>query len=177
VTPCVVRLEQREDRVAIRKLHEAAFARHFEARLVDVLREKARPYLGMVAIDHQGLLGHLLFTPVRCAAQPDARLLGLAPMAIRPERQRQGLGTRLLKAGLSAARDTGARGLLVLGDPAFYGRFGFEAAERWQLHCSWEVPAGAFMARELNAPGLTGLSGLISYHPAFDGEGIATIAG
>ncbi len=174
MTTCVIRLEQKEDRGEIKHLHEAAFGRRFEASLVDVLRRNARPYLGLVAISKDGLIGHLLFTPVHCESQPEARLLGLAPMAVLPPFQRQGIGTRLLRGGLSAARDTGARAALVLGDPAFYGRFGFTPAAAHGLHCAWEVPADAFMVQPLNAPGLDGLNGLISYHGAFDGEGIAT---
>lgn len=170
---CLIRIEQDEDHAEISRLHEAAFGRHFEARLVETLRRNARPYLGLVAIAPDGLLGHLLFTPVRCAAQPDARLLGLAPMAVKPEFQKQGIGTRLIRGGLSAARDTGARAAVVLGDPAYYGRFGFTAASEHGLDCAWEVPQGAFMVQGLNPPGLAGLHGLISYHNAFDGEGIA----
>jgi len=173
VTNCLIRTEQDEDRTAISRLHEAAFGRHFEARLVETLRRKARPYLGLVAIAHDELIGHLLFTPVRCAMQPEARLLGLAPMAVKPEFQKQGIGTRLIKGGLSAARDTGARAVVVLGDPAYYGRFGFTPAATHDLTCAWEVPQGAFMVQALNPPGLADLGGLISYHAAFDGEGIA----
>lgn len=174
MTGCIIRIEQEEDRTAISRLHEAAFGRHFEARLVETLRRKARPYLGLVALARDELVGHLLFTPVRCTSQPDARLLGLAPMAVAPGWQRQGIGSRLVKGGLSAARDTGARAVVVLGDPAYYGRFGFVPASGHELECAWEVPPGAFMVQPLNPPGLQGLSGLISYHGAFDGEGIAT---
>lgn len=173
MTRCLVRLEQPEDQPGISALHEAAFARQFEARLVERLRQKARPYLGLVAEHRDGLLGHLLMTPVRCDALPEARLLGLAPMAVAPSEQGKGIGSQLLRGGLSAARDTGARAVVVLGEPAFYERFGFADAEPYDLHCAWEVPAGAFMVQALNAPGLEGLQGLIRYHPAFDGEGIA----
>ncbi len=173
MTNCLIRIEQDEDQAAISRLYEAAFGRHFEARLVETLRRRARPYLGLVAIAQDELLGHLLFTPVRCAAQPDARLLGLAPMAVKPEYQKQGIGTRLIRGGLSAARDTGARAAVVLGDPDYYGRFGFTPAADHDLTCAWEVPEGAFMVQALNPPGLAGLGGLISYHGAFDGEGIA----
>jgi len=174
VTNCLVRIEQQEDRAAISKLHEAAFGRHFEARLVETLRRKARPYLGLVALSKDQILGHILFTPVRCAAQPDARLLGLAPMAVLPEFQSEGIGTRLVKGGLSAARDTGARGVFVLGDSAYYQRFGFTPAADHGLRCAWEVPEDAFMVQALNPPGLNDLSGLVNYHDAFFGEGIAT---
>lgn len=174
MTSSLIRIEQKEDRAAISQLHETAFGRHFEARLVETLRNEVRPYLGLVAFSGDELVGHLLLTPVLCAALPDARLLGLAPMAVAPAWQRQGIGTRLVKGGLSAARDTGARAVVVLGDPAYYGRFGFTSAAEHKLNCAWEVPPGAFMVQALNPPGLRGLSGLISYHGAFDGEGIAT---
>ncbi len=170
---CLVRLEQREDAAGIRGLLETAFPTTFEARLVDALRAQARPYLGLVATRGETLLGHILFTPVQCMRLPAARLFGLGPMAVAPDQQRQGIGTRLMKGGLSAARDTGARAVVVLGHPEYYPRFGFEPAADRGLHCAWEVPREAFMARSLSPGGLDGLAGLVRYHPAFEGEGIA----
>jgi len=170
---CLVRLEQRGDAGAIRAVHEAAFDTTFEARLVDRLRAKARPYLGLVATRGESVLGHILFTPVQCVASPEARLLGLAPMAVAPEWQGRGVGTRLARGGLSAARDTGALAVFVLGHADYYPRFGFAPAAARGLSCPWEVPAEAFMTRELAPGGLDGLSGEIRYHPAFDGVGIA----
>ena len=173
MTDCLVRVEQREDAPAIRALLEAAFPGHFEARLVDELRKKARPYLGLVALNASALLGHLLFTPVRCTEVPDARLFGLGPMAVDPAHQRQGIGSQLMRGGLSAARDTGAAAVFVLGHPEYYPRFGFEKASDHGLRCPWEVPDEAFMVLPLRKDGLIGLTGEIRYHPAFEGDGIA----
>lgn len=169
----MIRLEQRQDSQGIRALYEAAFPTTFESRLVDQLREAARPYLGLVALRDGEVCGHILFTPVTNDGAPTARLLGLAPMAVIPELQRKGLGTRLAKGGLAAAKDTGARAVFVLGHVDYYPRFGFEPAAMHGLRCPWEVPEEAFMARPLQPGGLEGLSGMVRYHPAFEGEGIA----
>lgn len=168
--PCLVRLEQREDAAAIRDLLEDAFPTTFEAALVDALRRRARPYLGLVAERADRLLGHVLFTPVTCEADPSARLLGLGPIAVASDSQGRGVGTRLGRAGLSAARDTGARAVFVLGDPDFYTRLGFEAASAYDLRCAWEAPDGAFRVLPLADDGLKGIEGLVRYHPAFEGD-------
>lgn len=163
----LLRMEQREDAMEISALLEQAFPAGPEARLVERLRREARPYLGWVAERAGKIVGHILFTPVRCASQPEARLLGLGPMAVVPSLQGRGIGTRLGRAGMAAAGDTGARAVVVLGHPGFYPRFGFQPASQWGLACSWDVPDEAFMVRPLNGDKLQGLSGTLRYHAAF----------
>ncbi len=163
----LLRMEQRDDAPAIEALLAEAFPEGPEAFLVERLRREARPYLGWIAERGGQVVGHILFTPVRCASDPEARLLGLGPMAVAPALQRRGIGTRLAHAGLAAAGDTGARAVVVLGHPDYYPRFGFRPASEAGLHCAWEVPDEAFMIRPLNGDTLDGLSGLIHYHAAF----------
>ncbi len=163
----LLRMEQRDDASAISALLTEAFPDGPEARLVERLRREARPYLGWIAERGGQVVGHILFTPVRCESDPEARLFGLGPMAVAPAFQGRGIGTRLGHAGLAAAGDTGARAVVVLGHPDYYPRFGFRPASTAGLRCAWDVPDEAFMIRPLNGDGLEGLSGMIEYHPAF----------
>lgn len=163
----LLRMEQRDDAPAIEALLLEAFPGGPEARLVDRLRGEARPYLGWIAERGGQVVGHILFTPVRCESDLQARLLGLGPMAVAPAFQGRGIGTRLGHAGLAAAGDTGARAVVVLGHPGYYPRFGFRPAGEVGLRCAWEVPEEAFMVRPLNGDRLEGLAGLVHYHPAF----------
>lgn len=163
----LLRMEQSDDAEAVQALLLDAFPGGPEARLVQQLRAEARPYLGWIAERAGRVVGHILFTPVRCDAAPEARLLGLGPMAVATPLQRQGIGTRLARAGLAAAGDTGARAVFVLGHPAYYPRFGFRPASESGLSCPWDVPDEAFMVRPLNGDTLSDLSGVVRYHRAF----------
>ena len=96
-------------------------------------------------------------------------MMGLAPMAVAPARQRGGIGSALVRAGLERCREMGAAAVVVLGHPDFYPRFGFLPAARLGLSCEYDVPAEAFMAMELEPNGLRGAAGIVSYHPAFAG--------
>lgn len=163
-----LRAERDGDESAIHALNRSAFATAAEADLVATLRREANPFISLVAEDDGDMLGHILFTAVGLAEHPRVPVLGLAPMAVTPARQRQGLGSALVESGLGVCRQYGAMGVVVLGHPDFYRRFGFLPASHFGLHSSYPVPDDVFMALELQPEGLTGLNGLVSYQPAFD---------
>jgi putative acetyltransferase len=95
--------------------------------------------------------------------------VGLAPMAVLPERQRRGIGTRLVEAGLAQCRNIGYDGVVVLGHPTYYPRFGFVPASRFGLSGEYEAPDEAFMVLALR-PGVIGKSqGIVRYQPEFHG--------
>ena len=169
----LIRLEQPEDAQPLDALLKASFPGHFEARLVRTLRQSSRLYLGMVAQQAAGLLAFLLFTPVRCPARPKARLLGLGPVAVTPAARGQGLGTRLLRAGLSAARDTGAEAVFVQGDSGFYDDFGFVPAATLGLETLWHPPGSELLIKSLQGTAPRDLGASVYFHPAFEGEGLA----
>jgi putative acetyltransferase len=98
--------------------------------------------------------------------ETEAKLIG-APMAVAPPRQRSGIGSALVKAGLAHCKELGAVAVVVLGHPEFYPKFGFSPAARFGLKCEYDVPAEAFMAIELRAGILRGASGTVKYHAAF----------
>ena len=107
-----------------------------------------------------------MFTPVSLP-EFGRLVMGLAPMAVAPSRQRRGIGSALVEAGLARCKELGAVAVVVLGHPEFYPRFGFVPAARFGLECEYEVPVEAFMAMELQPHALRGAAGKVSYHPAF----------
>jgi putative acetyltransferase len=143
----------------------SAFPSVAEANLVDALRQQQASSVSLVADDGGQVVGHILFSAVTLD-DADIGILGLAPMAVLPGRQRQGIGSELVRAGLDASRKRGAAAVVVVGHPAFYPRFGFIPASRFGLRCEYEVPDDVFMALELR-PGVLRTGGFVRYHPAF----------
>jgi putative acetyltransferase len=162
-----IRDEQPGDIPAIRAVNMAAFPTPAEADLVDALRTEASGLVSLVAEDEPGVIvGHIMFSPVTLAGEAPL-LMGLAPMAVMPGRQRQGIGSRLIAAGLERCGQLGAAAVVVLGHADYYPRFGFAPASRFGLRCEYDVPDDVFMARELRGGGLNGLTGTIRYHSEF----------
>ena len=165
-----IRAEVDADRAAVHAVNLAAFGQPAEADLVDRLRAAGRATVSLVATAGGEVVGHILFSPVTVepAPSPPPSWLGLAPMAVRPERQRDGIGSALVRAGLAAAGAGGATAVVVLGHPDYYPRFGFAPASRVGLRCIYDSPDEAFMALELTPGGLAGHRGLVRYAPEFD---------
>lgn len=122
----VIRAEQPGDGPEIYGVNREAFGGDDEAKLVDRLREGEGTFLSLVAVDGAAVVGHILFTDVRIVL-PDEELhgLGLAPMSVLPPWQRQGVGSRLVREGLEHCREAAASGVVVVGHPEYYPRFGF----------------------------------------------------
>lgn len=166
----VIRNERPEDARRLRELHRAAFGGNVEADLVDTLRDAGCALVSLVAEDAGGLIGHLLFSPVTLEGRPSLNMMGLAPMAVTPPRQRQGTGSFLVAEGLARCRALGAGAVVVLGHPDYYTRFGFRAAGGYGLACEYDAPAEAFMALELVPGYLDEAGGTVRFHPAFPRE-------
>ena len=162
-----IRPEIASDVHRIHAINRAAFETPAEANLVDALREQARPIISLVAEIDGEALGHIMFSPVTLDADPDLPLMGLAPMAIAPAHQRSGIGSALVRVGLERCKAIGAAGVVVLGHPEYYPRFGFVPASRFGLRSEYDAPDEAFMAMELLDGAFDGKSGLITYHSAF----------
>lgn len=161
-----VREEVTADRSAIHDIHRSAFETPAEARLVDELRAAGAVSLSLVA-ERNGLpAGHVLYSPVTIADQ-ECAAIGLAPVAVLPEFQRQGIGTALIRESLRLCRQHGYQSVCVLGHPEFYSRFGFRPAAEFGLTCEYDVPAEAFMVLELQPDSLRQCSGVVRYHPLF----------
>jgi putative acetyltransferase len=166
-----IRLEQPGDIDAITSLNQLAFDRHDEAFLIAHLREHAQPYVSLVAEDDNGqIIGHILFTPASIHNTPeDVQGMGLAPMAVHPDHQRQGIGSKLIKAGINHMADMQIPYVIVLGHVDYYPRFGFVPASLRNIRCQWlGIPDEAFMILVLDPIVMQNVSGTAYYHPIFE---------
>jgi len=167
-----IRAEKEEDRPAIYEVNKLAFGQEDESRLVDALRESNDFIydLSLVAVKEGKIVGHILFSPIAIETEIGlVRILSLAPMAILPEFQRQGIGSELVRRGLKECQRFGHEVVVVIGHPDYYPRFGFTSARAKGLEAPFEVPDEAFLVLEIKDGALEGISGKIKYPPAFDG--------
>lgn len=158
---------------AVADVHRRAFGSDIESDLaLGLMRDPGFVRtLSFVAEDGGRLLGHVLFSRAwleRDDGQPGFPLLVLAPLAVVPEAQREGVGTALVEAAIALAGESGEIAVLVFGDPAYYGRFGFESA--WPKGVRTPYPAEpewGWQALEL-APGIIGAPGVLRVAPPLD---------
>ena len=161
----IVRPETPGDIQAIRVVEEAAFGQSAEARLVDDLRTAGDSIFSLVAVDNGTVVGHALFSRMKAPFPA----LALAPVAVLPERQRMGVGSRLISEGIARSEAAGWLGIFVLGDPAFYRRFGFDAGKARGFISPYAGPH--LMALPLGRSELPANTGSIQHAPAFAGLG------
>lgn len=169
MTGLSIRAERPEDEDAVRRVELEAFGRAEEADLVEALREGAAEFVSFVAVEDGEVVGHVLFTEVELEAGADAEGLGLAPLAVSPSHQSRGIGTALVEAALAHLADSGVDFVVVLGDPAFYERFGFVPAATYGLGCVYDAPPEAFHALELTEGALAEAAGIVRYRREFGG--------
>jgi len=163
-----IREETPADYARVDQIQEAAFGGPAEARLVRSLRTSAKPRLSLVAETRGALVGHIFFSPVSIEGPAVApRSAGLAPLAVVPEMQRQGAGSALVRAGLTACVPLGWQAVFLLGEPAYYSRFGFVLAAPMGLRYESRSFDPAFQALELIDGALSGCTGWVRYHQAF----------
>lgn len=159
-----IRPERPGDEPGIRAVHLACFPGPAEADLVDALRAAGRLTFSLVAEVDGTIVGHVAFSPVTASGAPNG--IGMAPVAVASSHRRQGIAAELIRAGLDACRSAGFTWAVVLGNPAYYGRFGFQAATGFGL--SDEYGGGpAFQAMELWPGGVPVGAGLVRYAPEF----------
>ena len=162
-----IRNETPADIEAVRNLNLAAFDGAAESRLVDGLRENAESLLSLVAEDDGVIVGHILFSPVIHSKDADLKMMGLAPMAVAPDRQKSGIGSALAREGLERCRAMGVAGVVVLGHPQYYPRFGFVPSSEFGIVSEYDVPEDVFMVLELEPGALQNKSGRVHYHREF----------
>lgn len=170
-----IRCETPDDVGAVREVNELAFGQPAEAELVARLRRACRDALSLVAVDEErgAIVGHILFTPVVVEGHGRRVVgMGLAPMAVRPDCQRQGIGSQLVRHGLKILGERRCPFVVVVGHAEYYPRFGFEPASRHGLASQWEgMPDEAFMVTILDQPAMTGVRGVARYRAEFDEVG------
>lgn len=164
----LIRTEAPADNLSIDRLLKATFPTHAEADLVRTLRENGKITLSIVASDDEGqVIGSAQFSPVTMAGM-DYGWQGLAPVAVAEEYRNQGIAEQMIREGLNMLLELGYPACVVLGDPAYYSRFGFAGAEQHRFRCQWDIPEGAFQVLDLTGESFAGLSGLIEYTEEFD---------
>ena len=159
-----IREEHPSDVAFIRDLNKRAFEQEQEGNIVDALRSNGAALLSMVATLNGRVVGHIMYSPLVVGELTGA---ALGPMAVLPEHQRQGIGTKLVEAGNRKLKDDGCPFIIVVGHPNYYPRFGFVPANTHGIECEWEVPTDAFMLLVLNQSKLQGVAGLAKYRHEF----------
>jgi putative acetyltransferase len=163
-----VREEAAGDAAAVRRVNSQAFGRPAEADLVEALRRHGAVVLSLVAERAGEVLGHILFSPVAIRGTAGIRpTVSLGPLAVLPGARREGIGSALVRDGLEHLRRGGHGAVVVLGDPAYYSRFGFSPAGAIGLRSEYAASPEAFMAIELVPGTLAGAGGFVTYDPAF----------
>lgn len=159
-----VRPETAADIAAIHAVHRAAFPGVQEAGLVDTLREDGDLILSLVAERDGAIVGHVAFSRMRVENEDGThRAVALAPVGVKLEHQRKGVGTALIEHGVSALRRAGETLVFVLGEPDYYGRFGFDYDAAAQFTSPFPKPYFQSLALTDRAP----RSGLVHYAAAF----------
>ncbi|MCP6760595.1 MAG: N-acetyltransferase [Fischerella sp. CENA71] len=155
--------------LTIRQLITQAFGQVKVAELVDIIRESENfiPELSLIAVENGEVLGHILFSQI-IIETPNQTIpsLALAPLAVKPSHQCQGIGSRLVETGLSKCREFDYPVVIVVGEPAYYQRFGFQTAGQFGLRSSLSFPDEVFMVLELKPAALKNIAGTVRY-PAY----------
>lgn len=154
----------------IRALLDAAFKQKDEGVLVEKLfsSEQFIPELSLLIREEHKLIAYLLFTLLHIdTAQGLKPALALAPIAVAPEYQKQGIGAWLIRQGLVKAEKLGYEAVIVLGHAAYYPKFGFKPASHWGITAPFPVPDDVFMGLELRENALANRSGKVVYAKEF----------
>ena len=172
----IVRQEEEKDYEAVYQtvkeaFEKAVFSNHDEHDLVIRLRSSGAfvPELSLVAEIDGNIIGYVLFTKalIRKGIEEHLTLI-LAPIAVLPEFQRQGIGRRLIEAGHEAARKLGFTSSLLVGHPSYYPRFGYKPAENLGITTKLDLPPDVFMVCEIIPSGLNGVKGELIFAPEFN---------
>jgi putative acetyltransferase len=152
----MIRKEENTDHQWVREVVRAAFPTEEESKLVDVLRENNKAIISLVAVINDKVLGHILFSPVSTPPS-EAKGIGLAPVSVKPEFQGQGIGSQLIREGLRLCKELQHDYVVVLGDPNYYQRFGFQKASDFGIQNEYGVDDEFMMIQFSTGSELQGL--------------------
>jgi putative acetyltransferase len=163
-----IRPSTEQDYTKIAEIHTLAFSQENEAKLVNEIRQSNRyiPELSLVAEINDFIVGHILLSYIDLVGEQTRQVLGLAPVAIHPQFQRQGIGSALVQAGLDKADAMGEELVIVLGHPHFYSKFGFKSSVTYGIESPFPVPEDVFMVKFLKND--QHYKGKVVYPPAFN---------
>ena len=160
------RPEAPSDHEAIARVIRDAFGGEDEVRLVDNLRDSGHLLLSMVAEEDGAIVGHIAYSPMTVDSDTASyNAICLAPLAVTPSRQKQGVGGDLMRASLDELRATSGGAVFLLGHPSYYPRFGFRPAREFGIH--YQDDRDAFMALELTPGALDNVTGTAHFSPEF----------
>jgi putative acetyltransferase len=160
-----IREERPADVAAVREVNRRAFEQERESNIVDALRANGGALLSLVATIDDQVVGHVMYSRVSVGDMVNGAALG--PMAVLPEHQRQGIGTRLIDTANQKIKDAGYPFIIVVGHAEYYPRFGFRPAGKYGIKCEWDVPEEVFMVLMLDAAKMQGVAGLAKYRDEF----------
>jgi putative acetyltransferase len=159
-----IRNEETRDVDAVREILRATFPTDAESRLVDALRANGKAIISLVAVSGDEVVGHILFSEVTTAPPNEAKGIGLAPVAVRPDMQSRRIGSRLIHHGLRLCNQLEYDYCVVLGSPEYYGRFGFEKASNFGMQNEYGVD-DEFMLIDFGRRAVP--TGVLKYAPEF----------
>jgi len=163
-----IRPEFPGDQASIHYVNQEAFGRNQEADLVDKLGKRGVLTVSLVAVLDTIIVGHIAFSPVEIASEELSFVaLTLAPVAVLPAHQNQGIGSKLVTGGLQECHRLGHDIVVLAGHPNYYPRFGFGQAYAKGIECEFEVPDEAWMIAELKHGALAGRQGKVRFQPEF----------
>ena len=145
-------------------MNRRAFGQDQEGNIVDALRSNGVALLSLVATLSDRVVGHIMYSP---ATIGDITGAALGPMAVLPEHQRSGIGSKLVSAGNQKLKAAGYPFIIVLGHPNFYPRFGFRRASSLAVKCEWDVPDDVVMLLILDEAKMRNVSGMVKYRHEF----------
>ena len=160
-----IREERPGDVAAIRDVNNRAFGQDQEGNIVDALRANGAALLSLVATLNGRVVGHIMYSPLTVGSEVTGA--GLGPMAVLPEYQREGIGSKLVETGNRRLKEAGCPFIIVVGHAHYYPRFGFRPASAHGITCEWEVPDDVFMLLVLDPAKTQNVSGLAKYRPEF----------
>lgn len=167
----IVRAETPKEYNSIRRINEQAFGQLDEAFLVEKLRSNPlfENAISLVAVKSNIVVGHALFFPQKIVSgEKEYDVLSLAPLAVFPQFHGQGIGSALVRRGLEMAKEKGHKIVVVLGDPAYYSRFGFTTASPFGISSPFPGPDECFMVLELKKGALAEANGEVVYPKEFN---------
>jgi predicted N-acetyltransferase YhbS len=162
----LIREESKNDYDKIKKINDLAFGQENEGKMIEALRKTVdyNPKLLLVAERKKKIVGYILFYPIKIKNEiEELTVLSLAPMAVHPEYQNQGIGSKLVKRGIEVARKYGFSAVIVVGHPKYYPRFGFKPASNWGIKLPFDIPNNVFLAIELKEKSLKKCNGTVVY--------------
>jgi len=159
----IIRQEQEKDYEQVKAILQMTFPSEAESNLVDALRSNGKAIISLVAVCAEEVIGHIMFSPVSTTPPSEVKGIGLAPVAVHPDMQSQWIGSKLIYVGLQLCRELEYDFCVVLGDPNYYERFGFETASRFGLENEYGVDEEFMITRFSDRD----VFGLVKYSPEF----------